>query len=155
MKGAPSQTGQSGGFGQTGGSSGMPAWFGMAQQYFPQMFNAPGGGGLYQPNQAMPYQAGPPLGAQASSAGGVTAPAPTPPQPAGGLLGTGAPDGSGSGLPYGHGLISPGQWYNRGYGVPGVSPPGQSPPQSQTGFISPPAQSQTNYMPYGLFGSYM
>jgi hypothetical protein len=158
MKGAPSQ--QGGGFGQTGGSSGMPAWLGMAQSYFPQYFGGGGGGAPgYMPQGGTGGNMAP--GASAPNTQTLGQPMTAPPTGAtpdpfsgapqgvgGGLLGASAPDASG--VQYGHGLMSntqgtaaPGQWYNRGYGVPGVSAPGQMPPSQQTGFMG---------VPYGLFG---
>ena len=184
MKGAPSQ--QGGG----GSSGGMPAWFGMAQQYSPQMFGGgQGGASPYAQGGAMsganPYGSvgsgppsymgpprdqplAPPPGDAAGGAGGVmTPPPPTPPvaqpPPASGLLG-GTPDASGS-MQYGHmmppglmgntqGAPSPGQWFNRGYGVPGVSPPGVQPPQGggSNGNMAP--QNWMSMYPglAGLFG---
>jgi hypothetical protein len=176
--------------GGTGGQAGMPAWFGMAQQYFPQMFGGGGGYGggasSYAQGGAMsganPYGGAgggppsytgpprdqplaPPPGAMpdpgGASGGVMTPPTPTPPAQPPGLLG-GMPDASG--MQYGHtmpqglmsntGAPSPGQWFNRGYGVPGVYPPsGQAGGViGSGGTMAQSGQAQRYGVPYGLFG---
>ena len=45
-------------------------------------------------------------------------------------------------------------WHNRGYGIPGQTAPGQTPPTAPSQSYTPPPQSPYGWL-NGLFGGYM